>query len=706
MLKGLPFRGFAIVFALFVLPDFIWGNVSEYNRVDSGGMILEMPDSYGGDFSENLFYQDVPLFIGEKEFNTKLDKIRTEEKREPLGLILSGGSARAYAHIGVLKKLEEEGLVPDFIVANSMGAIVGILYSAGFSPDTMETLLSNVNLNNFFSLLGITNGGLLSNRYFISALNMLLQGGFDLENCEIPLVIVAEDLYSKRQVWFSKGDLAKVTAAACSMSFMIEPVEFSIQDDDGVIRDLRLVDAGTIDLGSVGVAGNFSSNLIMSSAFYDKDLNLKNPIVILNRSFAIGKERKTVKDLKEFEPFLIRNNVEKYSFMDFSKIEEIAYQGYYSAETALNSLSLFEEECLAFFDLSAKKRWKNTSLREKRNGQVENFCSLMKLGYTVRAPESYFGTNLKLRRKMSGFPFLQLMDFGGISLSIFSDNPYFSIGGEVDAGVFTPAFAGSLGFSFFPSKVSTLAFLFRMSGVFDGADLLPDSIYSASYFSTQIPVYKTLGLNVSFLPYFSAEYISDYSFKNFETLFQTGGQFYITGEKKAFYDSIKRSGKKWQFDLRVMPGLYYGFDQNLLQEVSGGGNVYFVGKTPFFTGLIISGTGRASFTGVPLSVFPTTDFPGFIPEGKSLFAGSGYTRLFFYISDPALTFAETFKIEEFSAGGFCSGIYSGEGSVAAGVFLEIACSISGLSSMRFTTGLGQDFGTDSLCWFFSLNDGW
>ena len=142
MLKGLPFRGFAILFALFVLPDFIWGNVSEYNRVDSGGMILEMPDSYGGDFSENLFYQDVPLFIGEKEFNTKLDKIRTEEKREPLGLILSGGSARAYAHIGVLKKLEEEGLVPDFIVANSMGAIVGILYSAGFSAERVSLFSS------------------------------------------------------------------------------------------------------------------------------------------------------------------------------------------------------------------------------------------------------------------------------------------------------------------------------------------------------------------------------------------------------------------------------------------------------------------------------------------------------------------------------------------------------------------------------------
>ena len=44
--------------------------------------------------------------------------------------------------------------------------------------------------------------------------------------------------------------------------------------------------------------------------------------------------------------------------------------------------------------------------------------------------------------------------------------------------------------------------------------------------------------------------------------------------------------------------------------------------------------------------------------------------------------------------------------VAAGAFMELSFSMSGLSSLRLTAGLGQDFGTDSLCWFISLNDGW
>ena len=136
MIKKIVHRLFVVVFVMFVFPEFMWSAETDNTVSNFTDKISEPITSSENVFSENLFYQDVPLFIGGEAFNTKLEKIRTEENREPLGLILSGGSARAYAHIGVLKKLEEEGLVPDFIVANSMGAIVGILYSAGFSGNS------------------------------------------------------------------------------------------------------------------------------------------------------------------------------------------------------------------------------------------------------------------------------------------------------------------------------------------------------------------------------------------------------------------------------------------------------------------------------------------------------------------------------------------------------------------------------------------
>ena len=52
-----------------------------------------------------------------------------------IGLVLSGGAARGIAHIGVLKVMEECGIIPDYITGTSMGSIIGALYALGYSPD-------------------------------------------------------------------------------------------------------------------------------------------------------------------------------------------------------------------------------------------------------------------------------------------------------------------------------------------------------------------------------------------------------------------------------------------------------------------------------------------------------------------------------------------------------------------------------------------
>ena len=90
------------------------------------------------DSQDKLYNLDIPIYEGIEEFQAKIDKIRSEENREPLGLVLCGGSARAFAHIGVLKALENNKITPDFIVANSMGAVIGMLYAYGFSPDKIQ----------------------------------------------------------------------------------------------------------------------------------------------------------------------------------------------------------------------------------------------------------------------------------------------------------------------------------------------------------------------------------------------------------------------------------------------------------------------------------------------------------------------------------------------------------------------------------------
>jgi hypothetical protein len=146
-----------------------------------------------------LFYSDIPLKEGVVAFEEKLAKIRECENREPLGLVLCGGSARAFAHIGVLKSLEENGIVPDFIVANSMGAIIGQLYAYGFSSESIFQIISEIDLTSYFDPVIPIHGGVINTRKFRDLINDLLgEKKVDISQCEIPILVITEDLISKR----------------------------------------------------------------------------------------------------------------------------------------------------------------------------------------------------------------------------------------------------------------------------------------------------------------------------------------------------------------------------------------------------------------------------------------------------------------------------------------------------------------------------
>src|SRR5690554_440344 len=258
---------------------------------------------------DSVWFQSSALFIGEEAFSQKIDKLR--EEREPLALVLSGGSARAYAHIGVLRELEKANIKPDFIVANSMGAIIGLLYASGFSPDDIEAIVTQVDLNSFFDIVFPLRGGILSSRYFLESLSRLFPNkNFDIKDSFIPIIVPTEDLYTKRQVLFAEGEITKIMAASFAMSFMMKPVPYLLESG----QNLSLVDSGSIDLGSLKIAKRFTDNIIISTALYDTKLNLNNPVTVLNRTFSIGKERQLVQDILDFEPHLIRNDVEQFSF--------------------------------------------------------------------------------------------------------------------------------------------------------------------------------------------------------------------------------------------------------------------------------------------------------------------------------------------------------------------------------------------------------
>lgn len=153
-----------------------------------------------------------------------------------VGYALSGGGARGFAHLGVIKYLEELGIQPHAISGTSAGAIAGALYAAGKSPDEIVDLLKKNNYFGWSSLLWRKNGF-----FSMNTLRQLLKDTItvnDFEAVKIKLFIAATDLVKGEQVILSEGKLFEAVIASASIPVVFEPV---------IMGDRMLVDGGILN---------------------------------------------------------------------------------------------------------------------------------------------------------------------------------------------------------------------------------------------------------------------------------------------------------------------------------------------------------------------------------------------------------------------------------------------------------------------------
>lgn len=280
--------------------------------------------------TDNLLLSGVPVLYGEEEFIARINE--RCNGREPIGLVLTGGSARALAHIGVLKYLEENGIVPDFIISNSMGSIIAMTYAAGMSPDQILSMCTSFDLGSLFDISLPLGRGLLATEGLESLVASVLGENLRLEDLEIPVMIIAEDLVTKRQIRICSGDFYTVFTASYAL-----PVFFSSVDYEGHL----LTDGGIANIAPLDVAYEYGNKNIIASTFYSgKDLNLKNPVTALNTAIDIGKRRQGMEDiLSHPEAIWIRCDVEDFSFMEFSAGSLMTERGYLSAAEHAGELS-------------------------------------------------------------------------------------------------------------------------------------------------------------------------------------------------------------------------------------------------------------------------------------------------------------------------------------------------------------------------------
>lgn len=178
-----------------------------------------------------------------KQIKQKIVGMLTEgERPKPpyrLGVALSGGGARGFAHVGALKALEEAGMKPDVIAGVSAGAVAAVMYAAGVPLDEMLSLFTSTRFTDFARPSLIHGDGMFSLMRFKQFIEEAT--GIDrLENLRIPTYVGVTDLDHGEPAEFHEGPLGERVVASCSIPIVFSPVEIDgiHYVDGGVLRNL------------------------------------------------------------------------------------------------------------------------------------------------------------------------------------------------------------------------------------------------------------------------------------------------------------------------------------------------------------------------------------------------------------------------------------------------------------------------------------
>jgi len=246
------------------------------------------------------------------------------------GLVLSGGGARGFAHLGVIKALNESGIIPDVISGASAGAIAGVMYADGYTP---EEILKIMNLNGRLQYFSPTvpRGGLLQ----ISGIEKILREKLRARtfgDLKIPLFVSATDINSGKSVYFSEGDLLLPIIASSSIPVLFKPV---------VINNVQYVDGGVLDNLPIKPIENKCRYMIgsfVNPTGYEE--NITSLIHIAERTFLLSMSKELNEKSKKFDLLIAPPELKNYAILDPEKAKEVFMVGYKATKEKLKEVDI------------------------------------------------------------------------------------------------------------------------------------------------------------------------------------------------------------------------------------------------------------------------------------------------------------------------------------------------------------------------------
>jgi NTE family protein len=171
-----------------------------------------------------------------------------------IGLALGSGSARGWAHVGVIRTLEEAGIRPDLVCGTSIGALVGAAYAAG-ELDRFEHWLLGLRITDVLSFMDVhLNGGMIKGERLME---FFRRNFIDrpIEDLNIPFGVVATALHTGAEVWLREGSTIDAVRASLALPALFTPV----------VRDGRmLVDGGLVNPVPVSLARAMGADMVIA----------------------------------------------------------------------------------------------------------------------------------------------------------------------------------------------------------------------------------------------------------------------------------------------------------------------------------------------------------------------------------------------------------------------------------------------------------
>jgi len=193
--------------------------------------------------------------MGFRQNPTGKNKAEAVTKRPTIGLALGGGAARGFAHIGIMRTLLSNGIVPDIIVGTSIGAVVGGSYAAG-QLDALEAWARGLKPRNLFTYLDIRlNGsGLIGGGRLATELEAAL-GRVHIGDLPLKFAAVATEVKTGHEIWLTNGKLVNAIRASYALPGIFEPV---------MIGDRWLVDGALVNPVPVSAARALGAEIVIA----------------------------------------------------------------------------------------------------------------------------------------------------------------------------------------------------------------------------------------------------------------------------------------------------------------------------------------------------------------------------------------------------------------------------------------------------------